>query len=123
MYGPKANGAWPTPPWRIEAPGGRTSVSDANYQCLQSDVQIGMTALTAPRTISLPDVDTFPTGQDLVVADESGACSDAITITIQPGPATSDIIGGPEGATTIVLSSPYQAVRFRRGAANLWIRL
>lgn len=102
---------------------GHTPVNDANYQCLVSDVQVGMVALTAPRTILLPDVDAFPLGQDLVIADESGACSEATTITIQPGPGTGDIIGGPEGATTIVLSSPYQAVRFRRGAANLWIRL
>ncbi|MBA9070705.1 hypothetical protein FHR71_004475 [Methylobacterium sp. RAS18] len=102
---------------------GHTLVADADYQCLPSDVQVGVKPLMAPRTISLPDVDTFPLGQDLVIADESGACSDALAITIQPGAGTGDIIGGPEGPTTIVLSSPYQAVRFRRGAANLWIRL
>lgn len=102
---------------------GHTIVSDTNYQCLATDVQIGMVTLTAPRVISLPDVDTFPLGQDLVIADESGACSDTLTITIQPGASTGDIIGGPEGATTIILFSAYQAVRFRRGAANLWIRL
>lgn len=101
---------------------GHTTVSDVDYQCLATDVQVGIVSLTAPRMISLPDVDSFPLGQDLVIADESGACSDTLTITIQPGPGTGDIIGGPEGATTIVLSSPYQAVRFRRGAANLWIR-
>jgi hypothetical protein len=140
MWGPKAGGAWPGTPWVIQVaayqdvPGlpdelnakaerGHTPVPDANYQCLQRDVQVGMTTLTAPRTISLPDVDTFPLGQDLVIADESGACSDTLTITIQPGPGTGDIIGSPEGATTFVLSSPYQAVRLRRGAANLWIRL
>ncbi|AWI90385.1 hypothetical protein C0214_20380 [Methylobacterium sp. DM1] len=81
-----------------------------------------MVALTAPRTISLPDVDAFPLGQDLVIADESRTCSETLTIPIQPGASTGDIIGGPKGATTIVLFSPYQAVRFRRGAANLWIR-
>lgn len=101
---------------------GHTTVSDADYQCLTTDVQVGIVSLTSARTISLPDVDTFPLGQDLVIADESGACSDTLTITIQPGASTGDIIGGPEGATTIVLFSPYQAVRFRRGAANLWIR-
>lgn len=140
VYGPKANGEWPAEPSSTlgvggvaDVPGlpeeldgkatrGHTPVPDANYQCLQNDVQVGMIALTAPRTISLPDVDSFPLGQDLVIADESGACSDALTITIQPGSGTGDIIGGPEGATTIVLFSPYQAVRLRRGAANLWIR-
>ncbi|GJE79637.1 hypothetical protein [Methylorubrum thiocyanatum] len=102
---------------------GHTVVLDKNYQVLPTDVQVGMAVLTAPRVVSLADVDTFPLGQDLVIADESGACSETLTITIQPGPGTGDIIGGPEGATTIVLSSAYQAVRFRRGAANLWIRL
>lgn len=140
VYGPKANGEWPAEPSSTlgvggvaDVPGlpekldgkatrGHTPVPDANYQCLQNDVQVGMIALTAPRTISLPDVDSFPLGHDLLIADESGACSDALTITIQPGSGTGDIIGGPEGATTIVLFSPYQAVRLRRGAANLWIR-
>jgi hypothetical protein len=100
-------------------PATHTSVSDANYQCLSSDAQVGMITLTAPRVISLPDVDTFPF-RDLVIADESGACSDTLTITIQPGAGTGDTIAG---ATSIVLSSPYQGLRFRRGAANLWIRL
>ncbi|WP_183667428.1 hypothetical protein [Methylorubrum rhodesianum] len=79
-----------------------------------------MVSLTAARTVSLPDVDTFPLGQDLVIADESGACSESLTITIIPGSGTGDTIAG-DGS--IVLTSPYQAVRFRRGAANLWIRL
>jgi hypothetical protein len=93
-------------------------IDDADYQCLSSDVQIGMKPLTAPRTIYLPDVDAFPF-QDLVIADESGACSEALTITILPGPDTSDTIAG---SSSILLTDPYQAVRFRRGAANLWIR-
>lgn len=101
---------------------GHTLVSDANYQILATDVQVGVIALTAPRVLSLPDVDSFPLGQDLVIADESGACSDTLTITIQPGPSTGDAIGGAENST-LILFAPYQAVRFRRGAANLWIRL
>ncbi|MEN3213619.1 hypothetical protein PUR23_26855 [Methylorubrum populi] len=123
MYGPKAGGVWPTPPWSIQAPGTHTPVADADYQGLPTDEQIGLVALTAPRTISLPDVDSFPLGRDIVIADESGACSDTLTITIQPGAGTGDVIGGPDGATNIVLFTPYQAARFRRGAANLWIRL
>lgn len=107
---------------------GHTIVSDTNYQCLATDVQIGIVTLTAPRVIFLPDVDTFPLGQDLVIADESGACSDAILIKISAGAGTGDIIGGADidpdlEAGVVSLSSPYQAVRFRRGAANLWIRL
>lgn len=102
---------------------GHTPVNDADYQCLAEDVQVGVMTLTLPRVVSLPDVDTYPPGQDLVIADESGACSEVLTITIQPGTGTGDIIGGPAGPTTIILTSSYQAARFRRGAANLWIRL
>ncbi|PXW51302.1 hypothetical protein [Methylobacterium sp. B4] len=107
---------------------GHTPVLDANYQILATDVQVGIVALTAPRVISLPDVDTFPLGQDLIIADESGACSETLTIKIRPGTGTGDTIGGADvdpavGVSVVALSSPYQAVRFRRGAANLWIRL
>jgi hypothetical protein len=100
---------------------GHTPISDRDFQCRRSDVQVGMVTLTASRTVFLPDVDTFPLGQDLVIADESGACSDTRTITIRPGAATGDVLGTSEG--TVVLSGPYQAARFRRGAVNLWIRL
>jgi hypothetical protein len=98
---------------------GHTPVSDANYQCLATDVQVGMKPLTAPRTIWLPDVDTFPF-QDLVIADESGVCSDTLTITILPGPGTDDVIGTSEG--NVILSRAFEGAWFRRGAANLWIR-
>ncbi len=125
---PNATGRYVTPAANARALSGKaslghTSVFDQNYAGSASDVQVGFRTLTAPRIYSLPDLDAYPLGQDHIVADESGACSDALTITIQPGPSTGDIIGGPEGATTIVLSSPYQAVRFHRGAANLWIRV
>jgi hypothetical protein len=99
---------------------GHTSVYDRDYTALTSDVQVGFRTLTGSRIVTLPDVDAFPLGQDLVIADESGACSEALTITILPGSGTGDTIAG-DGS--IVLTSPYQAVRFRRGAANLWIRL
>lgn len=99
---------------------GHTSVYDRDYTALTSDVQVGFRTLTGPRIVTLPDVDAFPLGQDLVIADESGTCSETLTITILPGSGTGDTIAG-DGS--IVLTSAFQAVRFRRGAANLWIRL
>ncbi|MBB2961783.1 hypothetical protein [Methylobacterium sp. R2-1] len=60
-------------------------MQDANYQCSQSDAQVGMVTLTAPRVISQPDVDSFLLGQDPVIADESGTCSETLTITIRSG--------------------------------------
>lgn len=98
---------------------GHTLVEDANYQILPTDLQVGMKPLTAPRTIWLPDVDTFPF-QDLVIGDESLACSDALTITILPGPDTDDVIATTEG--NVILSRPGEVVWLRRGgAANLWM--
>lgn len=121
MYSPKANDVWPMPPWRIQACGAVTAVNDSDYQCFMDDVQVGVAALTALRTIYLPDVDTYPPGQDLVIADESGACSEMLTITNRPGAGTSDIIGSADNSA-VILSNPYQVQGFRRGAANVWVR-
>ncbi|UMY19146.1 hypothetical protein MMB17_07555 [Methylobacterium organophilum] len=93
-----------------------TSVPDLDYHCLSTDVQIGLVALTAPRTVFLPD--RYPLGQVLFIADESGACSETLPITIQVGPGTGDSIAGQ---TSIQITNPYQGLGFRRGAANLWI--
>ncbi|UMY16673.1 hypothetical protein MMB17_18600 [Methylobacterium organophilum] len=119
MWGPKAGGAWPSEPWAIQAPAiGHTTVQDADYQCLPSDVQVGIATLTAGRTISLPDVDSYPMGQTLFIADESGACSETRPITVQAGAGTGDSIAGQ---ASLQITNPYQGLGFRRGAANLWI--
>lgn len=96
---------------------GDTAVYDRDHVAVASEVQIGFRALTAPRFVTLPDVDTFPLGQDLVVADQSGACSDTLTITIQPGAGTGDTISG---VSQVVLNSPYQTIRLRRAGAGVW---
>lgn len=97
---------------------GHTAVADTDYQGLATDVQIGFTSLTAARTVYLPDVDTYPLGQVLFVADESGNCSETIKITIAVSAGSGDTIAGQASQT---LTSPYQGQGFRRGAANLWI--
>jgi hypothetical protein len=98
---------------------GHTPVSDANYQVLASDVDVAYTALTAPRTVKLCDVDTYPLGQDLVIGDESGSCSSNLPITILVGDGTSDTIP-QQSDNTIVLAYAYASVRLRRGAADIW---
>lgn len=97
---------------------GHTPAPDADYQALSTDVQIGFLALSAPRTVYLPDVDTYPLGQVLFIADESGACSPDRPITISTGPGTNDTIAGQTG---VLMTDPYQGIGFRRGAANVWI--
>lgn len=43
---------------------------------------VSVKPLSATRTITLPDHAIYPVGQDLVIADGSGACSDGIRINI-----------------------------------------
>jgi len=100
---------------------GSTSVNDSDYQILQTDVQVVMRTLTAPRAIYLPDVDTYPAGQDLVIFDGSGNCSAERPILIYPGPGTGDAIAYVD--SVLILEQPYFPLRFRRGTANLWVRM
>jgi hypothetical protein len=93
-------------------------VQDADYQALATDTQVGMTSLSAARTIYLPDADAYQRGQILFIADESGACSPGRAITITTAPGSGDTIAGQ---SAITLTSPYAGRTFRRGAANLWV--
>lgn len=95
-----------------------TAAPDASYQALISDVQIGFAVLTAPRTVTLPDVDAYPAGQVLFIADESGNCAFDRPITIMVGTGTGDTIAGQPA---IQITDAYQGLGFRRGAANVWI--
>ena len=98
---------------------GQTTVANVAYQVLATDVDVAYTSLTASRIVKLCDVDVYPKGQDLVISDETGACSETVTITIVPGDGTGDTI--PQTSNnTIVLNAPYASVRLRRGAANIW---
>ncbi|MCJ2112975.1 hypothetical protein MKK64_17480 [Methylobacterium sp. E-025] len=97
---------------------GHTPVFDQNYVAQTTDTQIGFANLTVPRTVTLPDVDSYPLGQVLFIADESGQCSVDRPITIAAGVGTGDSIAGQPA---IQLTDAYQGLGFRRGAANVWI--
>lgn len=97
---------------------GHTPAPDADYQALVTDVQIGFAVLTAARTVTLPDVDLYPMGQVLFIADESGQCSVDRPITVTTGAGTNDTIAGQ---VAIQITDAYQGLGFRRGAANVWI--
>lgn len=99
---------------------GVTPVFNSNYNCLSTDVQVVMRTLEVTRSIYLPDVDSYPFGQDLVIFDESGNCSPNVPILIYPGIGTNDTIAGVE--SFIILEQPYFPLRFRRGTVNLWVR-
>jgi hypothetical protein len=97
---------------------GHKAAPDADYQALVTDTQIGFAVLSAPRTVFLPDVDAYPLGQVLFIADESGQCSVDRPITISVTAGTGDTIAGQQA---IQITDAYQGIGLRRGAANVWI--
>jgi len=94
----------------------RTAVSDAAYSALVTDRLIAYTALTAARVVSLPAASAYPPGQALTIADESGACSAAKTISVAR--AGSDTIDGVTYAAT--LASPYASIALESNGSNEW---
>jgi hypothetical protein len=86
----------------------KVMVSDADYTTtLTNGLLIAYTALTAPRTVTLPPATT--TGQIITVVDESGACNPTNIITIA---------GTVDGATNKTLNSPYSAITLESNGAG-----
>jgi hypothetical protein len=95
----------------------RTGVSDAAYMALTTDRLIAYTSLTAARVVTLPTAASYPTGTQLTVIDETGACSSLLTITISP--AGSDDIDG--AAVSIALNTAYASVRLESSGTGWFI--
>jgi hypothetical protein len=94
---------------------GRTAVSDAAYTALAADRLIAYTALTAARVVTLPASSAYPTGTQLLVVDETGACSVTKTITVRA--AGSDTINGQAAA---VVNIPYGRIALECNAGGAW---
>ena len=109
-------GGWPAAKL-AEIGGGatRTAVADANYAALPTDRNIAITAITAPRTVTLPAASAYPQGTRLTVFDESGAVSATNTVTIARSGA--DSVNGGASAT---LSSAYGVLAVETNGANKW---
>lgn len=93
----------------------RVSVNDAAYAVQTSDRVMAVTALTAPRTLTLPAAAAYPQGATLTVLDESGACSPTNAITLAR--AGSDTING---AASAVIASAYGYLALQGNGANKW---
>lgn len=93
----------------------RASVPDTNYIVRISDTYVGFTSLTAPRSATLPPVETYPSGQPLYVADESGACGTDFPIIIAAAGAKT-IAGQPN----VSMQSPFQKAVLHSNGTNLW---
>ena len=93
----------------------RAAVNDTSYAAKATDTYVGFTALTAPRTVTLPLANTYPPGQPLWIADETGGCSTDHPIVVAA--AGSDTIAGQ---SNVVAASPYQKLAFHTNGTNLW---
>ncbi|MDD2680595.1 MAG: hypothetical protein PHE20_00655 [Patescibacteria group bacterium] len=80
------------------------SINDANYTVLASDYVVGYSAITANRTVTLPDALCVP-GKFFVILDESGQAGIGKTIIVDPEGST-PIIGQP----TFNLMGPYNSI-------------
>lgn len=93
----------------------RTEVPDIAYPVASSDRAIAYTSLTAARIVSLCAASAFPKGVELIVHDESGACSSTIKITIAA--AGSDLISG---SASQAITTAYGSMRLRSNGASKW---
>lgn len=83
---------------------------DDDYTIEKEDYYVGVTDTSAPRTITLPALDSVPLWVEYIVKDESGGAG-ANNITIDgDGAETID------GAATKVINSNYGVFRLLRGA-------
>lgn len=88
----------------------RVGVNDANYAATSKETIIAFTALSAARTVTLPNV---PVGTQIIVKDEAGSCSATNTITLS---------GTVNGQANVVLSQPFATATLVK-TVNGWTRL
>ena len=94
----------------------RTTVSDANYTLLGDDNLVAVTALTADRTITLPNV-LCTDGRIFTIKDESGQATGTVAIVLDPEGATT-IDGGPVHR----MESGYNSIEVYCGGSNWFIK-
>jgi hypothetical protein len=102
-------GGWP------QAGASRVAVSNTNYSLAEPYAIIAYTSLTAARTVFLPASAGYPTGQPLLIVDESGECSATNTITVAAN--GTDTING---AASAVISMPYGFLVLESNAGGKW---
>ena len=91
----------------------RVAVNNTNYSITNKDAIVGITAISASRTITLPAINSVPKGWQIIIKDESGSCS---------GGAPIIVAGTIDGATNLTLSSAYaKTVIYSNGTS--WSKL
>lgn len=90
---------------------GRVGVNDQDYTVQAGQSLVAVSALSASRTITLPN--NVPTGYIVTVKDETGSCSSSRTITIA---------GRINGANNLVLSEAFAGVVLMKTPSG-WLRI
>jgi hypothetical protein len=90
---------------------GRTSINDSDYTPGRNDNFIAYTALTETRTITLPAAGTIPPGKAYIIVDESGNCSDTVSISI---------VGPIMGGTSASIEIAYGVVVLVSNGVDMW---
>jgi hypothetical protein len=93
----------------------RAAVADTDYAVLATDRLVAYTAITEPRSVTLPAAASFPIGTCLMVVDESGSCSAIDKITLRC--AGSDVLCG---AATVAIASAYGYLAIESNGSNKW---
>ncbi len=118
-------GGWPAAKLSEVVLRNRVAVSDAAYTVTAPVwganwvTLIAYTALTAPRMVTLPAASAYPTGTRLLIIDEAGLCTPALTISVQP--AGTDTINGNTSATPVVLNQKSAYVGVESNGSNAWV--
>lgn len=93
----------------------RRAVADVNSTIVGTDQLVAYSSLTAARVVNLPSAASVPAGKAFSLADESGNCSAANTLTITP--AGADTFNGG----TAVLNTAYAYREFYSDGVSKWI--
>lgn len=93
-----------------------TTVADADYTVLTTDVNVAYTSITAARTVTLPATATISDGWECTIGDSSGSVTNTNRITIAA--AGADTI---QGAANTWIPSAYGVIRLRKRGTTFTI--
>ena len=99
--------------------GGKVSVADAAVAVSAYDADVQYTSITAARVATLPAANTVQPGSRIIIGDESGSVTSAISITIATNSNTDKINGAANG--TVVIGAAYGQVMLRCDGASNWL--
>ena len=96
---------------------GRTTVANAAYTVVATDMLVAYTSLSASCTVTLPAASTIPAGKRLVIVDESGSASQSVAISLAPN--GTDTVAG-SNSTQVIINIPRGRIEIESNGSNGW---